>query len=149
MKRSEHPQEPLEGNCLCLCSEAQLPPPPPLRLPLWMVMGSHQYRDGSPKIRGPRDPSKDPTPRQRPSKASWSPLPFPLRSEAERVANIHTIFEMALKQTRPSLSGFMTTSRCTSPINLRSSWYTSPMCYVCPSLNFISLLDAPLQACAP
>ena len=50
----------------------------------------------------PRDPSKDPTPRQRPSKASQSPLPFPLRSEAERVANVHTIFEMALNQTRPS-----------------------------------------------
>ena len=49
----------------------------------------------------PRDPSKDPTPRQRPSKASRSPLPFPLRSEAERVANVHTIFEMALNQTRP------------------------------------------------
>ena len=50
----------------------------------------------------PRDPSKGPTPRWRPSKASWSPLPFPLRSEAKRVANVHTIFEMALNQTRPS-----------------------------------------------
>ena len=50
----------------------------------------------------PRDPSKDPTPRQRPSKASQSPLPFSLRNEAERVANVHTIFEMALNQTRPS-----------------------------------------------
>ena len=48
----------------------------------------------------PRDPSKDPTPRRRPSKASRSPLPFPLRSEAERVAT-NTIFEMALNQTRP------------------------------------------------
>ena len=50
----------------------------------------------------PRDPSKDPTPRRRPSKASRSPLPFPLRSEAERVANVHTIFKTALNQTRPS-----------------------------------------------
>ena len=65
--------------------------------------------DGSTPVRGwksqdkrPRDPSKDPTPRQRPSKASQSPLPFPLRSEAERVANVHTIFETALNQTRPS-----------------------------------------------
>ena len=63
--------------------------------------------DGFTPVRGrksrdkrPRDPSKDPTPRRRPSKASWSPLPFPLRSEAERVANIHTIFESALNQTR-------------------------------------------------
>ena len=50
----------------------------------------------------PRDPSKNPTPRRRPSKASQSPLTFPLRSEAERVANVHTIFETALNQTRPS-----------------------------------------------
>ena len=50
----------------------------------------------------PRDPSKDPTPRRRPSKASQSPLPFPLRNEAEWVANVHTIFETALNQTRPS-----------------------------------------------
>ena len=50
----------------------------------------------------PRDPSKDPMPRRRPSKASQSPLPFPLRSESERVANVHTIFEAALSQTRPS-----------------------------------------------
>ena len=50
----------------------------------------------------PRDPSKDPTPQQRPSKASRSPLPSSLRSESERVANIHTIFEVALNQTRPS-----------------------------------------------
>ena len=64
--------------------------------------------DGFTLVRGqksrdkrPRDPSKDPTPRRRPSKASWSPLPFPLKSEAERVANIHTIFELALNQTRP------------------------------------------------
>ena len=64
--------------------------------------------DGFTPVRGqksqdkrPRDPSKDPTPRRRPSKASWSPLPFPLRSEAERVANVHTIFETALNQTRP------------------------------------------------
>ena len=65
--------------------------------------------DGFTPVRGrksrdkrPRDPSKDPTPRQRPSKASRLPLPFLLRSEAERVANIHTIFESALNQTRPS-----------------------------------------------
>ena len=65
--------------------------------------------DGFTPVRGwksrdkrPRDPSKDPTPRRRPSKASRSPLPFPLMSEAERVANIHTIFKTALNQTRPS-----------------------------------------------
>ena len=50
----------------------------------------------------PRDPSKDPTPRKRPLKASRSPLPFPLKSESERVANVHTIFETAIGQNRPS-----------------------------------------------
>ena len=50
----------------------------------------------------PRDPSKDPTSQRRPSKASRSPLPFPLRSESKRVANVHTIFKVALSQTRPS-----------------------------------------------
>ena len=50
----------------------------------------------------PRDPSKDPTPQQRPFKASQSPLPFPLRSESERVVNVHTFFEVALSQDRPS-----------------------------------------------
>ena len=49
-----------------------------------------------------RDPSKDPTPQRRPSKASQSPLPFPLKSESERVASVHTIFEVALGQNRPS-----------------------------------------------
>ena len=41
-------------------------------------------------------------PRRRPSKASQSPLPFPLKSESERVANIHTIFEAVIGQNRPS-----------------------------------------------
>ena len=43
---------------LCLCSEAQLPPPPRLCLPLLTMMGSHQFRDGSPKIRGPGIPPR-------------------------------------------------------------------------------------------
>ena len=50
----------------------------------------------------PRDPSKGPTPQQRPSKAFRSPLPFPLKSESERVASVHNIFEVALSQDRPS-----------------------------------------------
>ena len=50
----------------------------------------------------PRDPSKDPTPQRRPSKASRSPLPFPLKSESERVASMHTIFKVAVDQNRPS-----------------------------------------------
>ena len=50
----------------------------------------------------PRDPSKDPTLRRRPSKASRSPLPFPLRREAERVAKVHALFESVAHESRPS-----------------------------------------------
>ena len=50
----------------------------------------------------PRDSSKDLTPRRRPSKASCSPLPFPLRSEAERVAKVHTLFKLVTNETWPS-----------------------------------------------
>ena len=49
----------------------------------------------------PRDPSKDPTPQRRPLKASRSPLPFSLKSESERVANVHTIFDTVMGQNRP------------------------------------------------
>ena len=58
MKRSENQWRHLEGNCLYLCSGAQLPPPPPLQPPLWMTMASHQFRDESPKTRGPGTPQR-------------------------------------------------------------------------------------------
>ena len=64
-------------------------------------MGSHQSGDGSPKIRGPGIPPRILLPDRGPLRP-LSPLPFPLRSEAERVANVHTIFETALNWTRPS-----------------------------------------------
>ena len=87
-------------------------PPPPLRSttstvtpPMapstsddrFITVQEQKFRD-----KRPRDPSKDPTPQRRPSKASRSPLPFPLKSESERVASVHTIFEVALSQDRPS-----------------------------------------------
>ena len=97
----------------------------------------------------PRDPSKDPTPRRRPSKASRLPLPFPLKNKAERVASIHTLFEAAIGQNRPPLDGSMTASRSSFPARPRSSWYTSAMCCVSPSLSFTSPLHAPLWACVP
>ena len=96
----------------------------------------------------PRYPSKDPTPRRRPSKASRSPLPFPLKNEAERVASIHTLFEAAIGQNKPS-SRWVYASRSSFPARPRSSWYTSPMCCVSPSLSFTSPLHAPLRACVP
>ena len=51
----------------------------------------------------PRDPCKDPTLRRRPSKASCSPLPFPLRSEAEKVFNMHTLFKSVANETQPTV----------------------------------------------
>ena len=87
-------------------------PPPPLRstTPAAMPhMAPSTSDNGFITVQGrksrdkrPRDPSKDPTPQWRPSKASQSPLPFPLKSESERVASVHTIFEVALSQDRPS-----------------------------------------------
>ena len=85
-------------------------PPPRSTMPTAMPhMAPSTSDDGFITVQGqksqdkrPRDPSKDPTPRWRPSKASRSPLPFPLKSESERVASVHTIFEVALSQDRPS-----------------------------------------------
>ena len=87
-------------------------PPPPLQSTTSAVMppmAPSTSDDGFITVQGwksqdkrPRDPSKDPTPQQRPSKASQSPLPFPLKSESKRVASVHTIFEVALSQDRPS-----------------------------------------------
>ena len=37
-----------------------------------------------------------------PSKASQSPLSFPLKSESERVARVHTFFDTTMGQNRPS-----------------------------------------------
>ena len=91
--------------------QRKLPPPPlqdttststPPVAPSTSDDGFTLVRGWKSRDKRPRDPSKDPTPQWRPSKASWSPLPFPLRSESERVANVHTIFKTALNQTRPS-----------------------------------------------
>ena len=89
----------------------KLPPPPPQSTTSTVTppMAPSTSDDGFITVQGwksrdkrPRDPSKDPTPRWRPSKASRSPLPFPLKSESERVASVHTIFEAAMSQDRPS-----------------------------------------------
>ena len=93
--------------------QRKLPPPPPWSLvspsvttPLvapstsdggFITVQGWKFRD-----KRPRDPSKDPTPRRRPSKASQLPLPFPLKNEAERVASVHTLFEAAVGQNKPS-----------------------------------------------
>ena len=89
--------------------ERKLPPPPWRSTTSTSTMAPPTDDDGFTTVQGrkscdkrPRDPSKDPAPRRRPSKASRSPLPFPLRSEAERVANMHTLFESVANETRPS-----------------------------------------------
>ena len=88
----------------------RLPPPPPRSTASISTVTPPMDDEGFTMVQGrkscdkrPRDPSKDPNPRRRPSKASRSPLPFPLRSEAERVAKVHTLFESVTHETRPSL----------------------------------------------
>ena len=90
--------------------ERKLPPPPQRSTASTSTMDPPTDDDGFIMVQGrnshdkrPTDPSKDPTPRRRPSKASCLPLPFPLRSEAERVANVHTLFESVTNETRLSL----------------------------------------------
>ena len=94
-------------------SQRKLPPPPPWSLASASIttppMAPSTSDGGFITVQGrksrdkrPRDPSKDPTPRRRPSKASQLPLPFPLKNEAERVASVHTLFEAAIGQNKPS-----------------------------------------------
>ena len=91
--------------------QRELPPPPPWRsMTAISAMASSMDDEGFTMVQGrkshdkrPRDPSKDPTLRRRPSKASHSPLPFPLRSEAERVSNVHTLFESVANETQPTV----------------------------------------------
>ena len=90
--------------------ERRLPPPPPRSTVSTSTAALPTNNEGFTMVQGrkshnkrPRDPSKDPTLRRRPSKASHLPLPFPLRTEAERVAKVHTLFESVAHETRPSL----------------------------------------------
>ena len=94
-------------------SQREFPPPPPWSLvsaSITTPLVAPSTSDGvfitlqgqKSRNKRPSDPAKDPTPRRRPSKASQSPLPFPLRNEAERVASVHTLFEAAVGQNRPS-----------------------------------------------
>ena len=76
----------------------------------------------------PRDPSKDPTLRRRPSKASHSPLPFPLRSEAERVSNMHTLLNRSLMRPGPQCPGSTTVSCNITLKRQRNRWSISPTC---------------------
>ena len=87
----------------------KLPPPPQRSTTSTSTAAPPMDDDGFITVQGrkshdkrPRDPSKDPAPRKRPSKASCLPLPFLLRSEAKTVANMHTLFELVTNETRPS-----------------------------------------------
>ena len=89
--------------------ERKLPPAPQRSTASTSTTAPPTDDDGFTMVQGrkshdkrPRDTSKDPTLRRRPSKASHLPLPFPLRSEAERVAKVHTLFESVTNETRPS-----------------------------------------------
>ena len=116
--------------------QRELPPPPQRRsvtttsvmTPLTDDNGFTVAQGRKSHDKRPKDPSKDPTPRRRPSKASCSPLPFPLRSEAERVSNVHTLFELVANKTWPTAPGSMTVSYNITLNGQRSRWSISPMC---------------------
>ena len=87
--------------------ERRLPPPPQRNTASTTALPTDD--EGFTTVQGrkshdkrPRDPSKDPTLRRGPSKASRLPLPFPLRSKAERVAKVHALFKLVTHKTRPS-----------------------------------------------
>ena len=89
----------------------KLPPPPQRSTVSTSAVAPPTDDDGFTMVQGsqsrdkrPRGPSKDPILRRRLSKASCLPLLFPLRSEAERVAKVHTLFKSVTNETRPSSS---------------------------------------------
>ena len=93
--------------------QRELPPPPPQSLASTSITtppvapstsdgGFITVQGRKSRDKRPRDPLKDPTPHRRPSKAFRSPLPFQQKNEAEKVASVHTLFEAAVGQNRPS-----------------------------------------------
>ena len=103
-KRSGGSKAILRGSCLHCHHETPRPPPSPR--PQWplllAMMGLSWSRDGSLGIKGPGIPPRILPPEGGLRRPPSHPSPFPLKSESERVANVHTIFETALGQNRPS-----------------------------------------------
>ena len=141
--------------------QRRLPPPPPWSLasasittplvaPSTSDGGFITVQGWESQDKRPRDPSKDPTPRRRPSKASQSPLLFPLKNEAERVASIHTLFEAAIGQNKPLSRWVYDRLKKFFPRKTKEQlvYFSNVLCLL-PSLNFTSLLHAPLRACVP
>ena len=97
----------------------------------------------------PRDPSKDPTPQRRPSKASQLPLSFPLKNEAERVASVHTFFEVAIGQNKPSSQWVYNPLKKFFPCKTKEQlvYFSNVLCIALP--EFTSPPHAPLRACVP
>ena len=93
----------------------------------------------------PRDPSKDPTPRRRPSKASQSPLPFPLKNEAEGVASVHTLFEAAVGQNKPSSRWVYDHLKKFFPRKTKeqSVYFSNVLCITLPELHLTSAYSLP------
>ena len=98
----------------------------------------------------PRDPSKDPTPRRRPSKASQSPLPFPLKNEAERVASVHTLFEAAIGQNKPSSRWVLDCLKKFFPHKTKEQlvYFSNVLCIALPEFHLTSTCSPP-GMCAP
>ena len=139
----------------------KLPPPPPQNTMSTSItslpVAPSTSDDGFITVQGwksqdkrPRDPSKDPTPQRKPSKASWSPLPFPLKSESERVANVHTIFEMAVGQNRPSSMWVYDRFKKFFPRKTKDQlvYFSNVLCISLSEFHLTSACS-PLGMCAP
>ena len=79
-----------------------LPPPPPWKSATMDNQGFTLVTERKSRGKKSGDPSKDSTPRRRPSKSSHSPLPFPLKSEAERVSDVHILLKSVANKTQPT-----------------------------------------------
>ena len=98
----------------------------------------------------PRDPSKDPTPWRRPSKASQSHLPFTLKNKAERVASIHTLFEVAIGQNKPSSQWVYDHLKKFFPHKTKEQlvYFSNVLCIALPEFHLTSACSPP-GMCAP
>ena len=140
--------------------QRKLPPPPPQSLasasittplvaPSTSAGGFITVQGRKSRDKRPRDPSKDPTPQRRPSKASQSPLPFPLKNEAERVASIHTLFEVAVGQNKPSSRWVYDCLKKFFPHKTKEQlvYFSNVLCITLPEFHLTSTCY-PLGMCA-
>ena len=131
--------------------ERKLPPLPPQNLTSASIsmppVAPSTSDEGFITVQGRK--SWDKRPRD-PSKASQSPLPFPLKNEAERVASVHTLFEMAVGQNRPSFRWVYDRLKKFFPRKTKEQlvYFSNVLCIALPEFHLTSTCS-PLGMCAP